>query len=137
MSRPLPWYKEGLRFSCTECGKCCTGAPGAVWLNEEEAQKIAAYLNLPPDRFLRRIDGRLSLKERRGKEGHDCIFLKGKRCTVYPVRPKQCRTFPWWPQNLKSKEAWKRAAGECEGISDGAPLVPYEKIKENLDEHCS
>ena len=23
---PEPWYKDGLRFKCTGCGDCCTGA---------------------------------------------------------------------------------------------------------------
>ena len=36
-----PWYKEGLRFKCTECGKCCTGAPGYVWVNKEEVAEMA------------------------------------------------------------------------------------------------
>src|SRR5438105_3224904 len=27
-----PWYQDGLRFSCTRCGHCCTGEPGFVWV---------------------------------------------------------------------------------------------------------
>ena len=30
------WYAEGLRFACTGCGDCCTGEPGAIWVNEDE-----------------------------------------------------------------------------------------------------
>ena len=26
------WYRDGLRFECTRCGACCTGAPGYVWV---------------------------------------------------------------------------------------------------------
>jgi Fe-S-cluster containining protein len=37
-----PWYKEGLRFKCTACGDCCTGAPGFVWVNKEEMEALAA-----------------------------------------------------------------------------------------------
>ena len=25
-----PWYNDGLRFTCTRCGHCCTGEPGFV-----------------------------------------------------------------------------------------------------------
>src|SRR5262245_18529291 len=25
-----PWYQDGLEFTCTRCGKCCTGEPGFV-----------------------------------------------------------------------------------------------------------
>ncbi|MFM1805538.1 MAG: hypothetical protein RL136_2417, partial [Planctomycetota bacterium] len=30
-----PWYAEGLRFECTQCGNCCSGGPGAVWFTPE------------------------------------------------------------------------------------------------------
>ncbi|KAG7395592.1 hypothetical protein PHYBOEH_003466 [Phytophthora boehmeriae] len=32
------------------------------------------------------------------------------------ARPTQCRTFPWWPQNLVSDYDWQVAAADCEGI---------------------
>ena len=41
-----PWYKDGLGFQCTQCGDCCTGAPGYVWINAAEiafASYSAAY----------------------------------------------------------------------------------------------
>jgi hypothetical protein len=44
-----PWYKDGLRFTCTGCGDCCTGAPGYVWVNKEEIEALAAETNNTPD----------------------------------------------------------------------------------------
>lgn len=32
----LPWYAPGLSFTCTQCGNCCTGEPGVVWVSDEE-----------------------------------------------------------------------------------------------------
>jgi len=114
------WYKKGLRFKCTECGQCCTGTPGTVWINEEEINKMAAYLNISNEEFIKRyarlIKGRLSLREL-PRQSYDCIFLKEKKCEIYPVRPKQCRTFPWWLENLASKESWEEAARRCEGMN--------------------
>ncbi|WP_296458322.1 hypothetical protein [Rubinisphaera sp.] len=43
----MSWYKDGLKFECTQCGNCCTGGPGAVWVSEEEIQAIAEYLEKP------------------------------------------------------------------------------------------
>lgn len=132
---PTPWYREGLRFECTGCGKCCTGSPGYIWLDEDEVEAIAAYLDLTIQEFgqkyLRRVKGRLSLLEL--PKSYDCVFLKGKQCQIYPVRPTQCKTFPWWPQILQSEEDWKNAAHFCEGIKSDAPLVPFNKIKEQLE----
>jgi Fe-S-cluster containining protein len=129
-----PIYAEGLRFKCTECGKCCTGGPGAVWMTRTEIIRMAEYLELEmfefARRYLRKIGGRFSLKES-GPE-YDCVFLEGKRCTVYPVRPVQCRTFPWWPNNISSPKGWAAAAAECEGISPDAPVVPREEIEKQL-----
>lgn len=127
-----PWYAQGLNFKCTGCGQCCTGSPGYIWVNEEEIQHIARYLNLRIDefsrRYLRRVKGRLSLLEL--PKSYDCIFLKDKKCQIYPVRPTQCRTYPWWPQHLTSEKEWREAASCCEGIQPEAPLVPLATIEE-------
>lgn len=128
----MNWYKEGLRFECTGCGQCCTGAPGYVWLSAQEIDAMATHLNISKEEFMRRytrsIFGRHSLIE--DKKNFDCIFLKDKKCEVYSVRPKQCRTFPWWKENLASKASWKEVAERCEGIdAPGAPVVPFEKIE--------
>lgn len=133
----LPWYKEGLRFKCTECGKCCTGSPGYVWVNEAEIAAMAEFLNISIEAFsrkyLRQKNNRYALIEKKSQGNFDCIFLKDKKCSIYPVRPAQCRKFPWWKENLNSEESWKLAAQECEGINDDAPLVPYSKINEVLN----
>jgi len=114
----LPWYKDGLRFKCTGCGKCCTGSPGYVWINESEIKALSEYLNIAPEEFVRRythkLGGRLSLKE--DPNNFDCVFLKSNCCTVYDNRPQQCRTFPWWNENLKSRQAWAETAARCEGV---------------------
>jgi len=128
------WYKEGLRFECTGCGKCCTGGPGYAWVTPEEIENIAKYLDMPVNDFVkkycRKVQGRWSLTEI--KPEYSCVFLKEKRCTIYPVRPTQCRTFPWWKENLSSPEAWAEAAKSCEGIRDDAPVVAFGKIQESF-----
>ncbi len=132
-----PWYKTGLEFQCTECGGCCTGAPGYVWVSDNEIEQMAAFLDLSTEefskRYLRFVNDRMSLKETHPH--YDCVFLKDKKCTIYSVRPKQCRTFPWWPQNLKSKQDWEEAAKHCEGIRKQAAKVPFNAIEEQLAIH--
>ena len=127
-----PWYEDGLRFKCTGCGQCCTGSPGYVWFSPEEATAIAEFLKIPLEEFLQkhthRIGNRLSLREH--PRNYDCVFLKEKRCTIYEVRPKQCRTFPWWSENLESQESWKETAARCEGVNHpDAPLISLEEIR--------
>ena len=131
----IPWYKDGLKFKCTECGKCCTGSPGHVWLSDDEIIAMAEHLKLSIDdfamRYLRLVNGRIALLE--DPRTYDCIFLKDKKCQIYSLRPKQCRTFPWWQRNLKSREDWNEAASYCEGINPAAPIVPIEVITKQLN----
>ncbi|MDE0739852.1 MAG: YkgJ family cysteine cluster protein [Planctomycetota bacterium] len=123
-----PWYREGLSFSCTRCGDCCTGAPGYVWVEPTEIDALAKHFGLSVDnfgeRYLRKVGRRYSLIE---KPGGDCVFFD-KGCSVYPARPTQCRTFPFWRSNLKSERAWDELADECPGIGQGK-LFPVEEIE--------
>lgn len=126
------WTHEGLQFECTGCGKCCTGSPGYTWMSDSEIVAIAQHLGISvqefADRYLRKVGSRWSLRE--DPQNFDCVFLKDNKCEIYSVRPTQCRTFPWWLQNLTSEEAWCRAAESCEGIGRGE-TVPYKVIEEN------
>ena len=40
-----PWYAGGLRFACTQCGNCCTGGPGFVWLTYADMLRTAGELD--------------------------------------------------------------------------------------------
>lgn len=133
----LPWYKEGLCFECTECGKCCSGPSGYVWVTEEEIKEMAKFLKMTEElfrrKFVRQRQNRYALVERKSLDGqYDCIFLKEKKCTIYEARPRQCRTFPWWKENLQSEQSWKVAAQSCEGIHDDAPRFTLEEIERQL-----
>src|SRR5204862_2902485 len=75
------WYADGLKFTCSQCGNCCTGGPGFVWISKQEIVRLAEHLKITAEqvveRYCRKIDGRFSLKERRTPAGnYDCIFLK-------------------------------------------------------------
>ena len=126
-----PWYKGGLRFACTACGACCTGEPGAVWVDpaEEAALAEATGLSVPAFRLrhTRLIDGRLSLRE---KPNGDCTLLNTgtRHCGAYAARPVQCKTWPFWDSNLTSPAAWEQTKRECPGAGKG-PLVPLEQIE--------
>ncbi len=140
------WFAEGLSFSCTQCGNCCSGSPGYVWFNAQEAQAMADFLKLDVATFLRRhahtVDGRWSLNERKQPDGnYDCVFLRrddsGKAlCSVYNVRPQQCRTWPFWPELLSSPTAWDRATRKCPGMNHGR-FYPVEMVRIIRDSNTS
>ncbi|TWT90458.1 Flagellin N-methylase [Pseudobythopirellula maris] len=117
-----PWYHEGLRFKCSGCGDCCTGAPGYVWLNKADIEAMAAETGLEvaefESRYVREVGVRKSLIE---YDNGDCVFFdpKSRGCTVYQARPRQCRTWPFWDSNLKSPETWAETCEACPGSGKG------------------
>lgn len=124
---PLPprsprWFETGLRFGCTACGRCCTnhGDYSRVYLREPEAAAIAHHLGLAPEAFLRshcrREDGWLLLRS----DGAACRFLDAAgRCSVYPVRPVQCRTWPFWQEALDPRVWDEEVRAICPGAGTG------------------
>ena len=127
-----PWHADGLRFKCTGCGDCCTGAPGYVWVNQAEVEALARRLEMPVDeferKFVREVGVRRTLKE---LKNYDCVFLDGetRKCTVYEDRPRQCRTWPFWNSNVKSPMAWEQTCAVCPGSGHGK-LYSIEHIEE-------
>jgi Fe-S-cluster containining protein len=128
------WYSGGLRFRCTMCGKCCTGAPGFVWVTDEEVAAIADFLHVPHAEMLglhtRVVQGERSLRER---ANGDCIFWDpSSGCTIYDVRPAQCRTWPFWESNIKTPAAWQHTCDICPGSGQGE-LIPAEEITRRMN----
>ncbi|MEZ6056928.1 MAG: YkgJ family cysteine cluster protein [Planctomycetaceae bacterium] len=127
-----PWYADGLAFECTQCGDCCTGSPGHVWVNDEEIAAIAQYLgkSVGEIRLLHTHPARGGVSLNDYANG-DCVFLdaKARNCTVYPVRPRQCRTWPFWNSNLEDPKAWKETCRVCPGAGRGQ-LYTLSEIEE-------
>jgi Fe-S-cluster containining protein len=131
----MPWYVSGLHFECMECGACCAGPnEGYIWVTRAEIQIIADFLKISTGQlrqnYLRRIGLRTTIIEHPNTK--DCIFLQGigsqKTCTIYPVRPSQCRSWPFWPSNLASPNSWNKVAQKCPGINRGK-LYSFEEIE--------
>lgn len=128
---PDLWYHAGLRFTCTQCGNCCTGSSGFVWVNDEEVRAIAAYLDKPAGEIrllhTRPAQGKVSLNEHLNG---DCVFLdpQTRGCRIYPVRPVQCRTWPFWEGNIRTPEAWQHTQTQCPGAGCGE-LVSLQEIE--------
>ena len=132
----MTWYQKGLYFKCLKgCANCCTGAPGYVWLDDSEIEKISEHLKLSKKDFLkkytRQIGKKISLIE--DFKNYDCCFLKDKKCQIYDARPEQCKTYPFWKSNLKSSKNWQDEKSYCPGIDkkDGK-LFSLDEINKKI-----
>jgi len=126
-----PWYRRGLRFECIGCGKCCTGEPGYVWVNKAEIEALATLLQISVEKFLKRYVRQVGIRKSLIElPNGDCIFFDNDRrmCQVYKARPRQCRSWPFWPANLSSPKAWQQTADFCLGCNRGQ-IISLDEIK--------
>jgi len=135
----VAFYAKGLRFECTGCGDCCrarNGKPSWVYVTIDERRRLAAHLKLRTSEFTRRYCAKTLGFYHLKNPNHDCLFLQGGRCGVYAARPGQCRTFPFWRENM-TPEAWNGSvARECEGINKGRRWTRAE-IERRLEDEAS
>ena len=128
--------QSSLPFECTSCGKCCQTkgsvwmSPQDVrqasdWLQMEESTFISRYAShtLDPTRTNQLTTTTTAttatstatttnsntspwVRLRNNSQEH-CIFLTiDKKCQIYPVRPIQCKTYPFWTNVMSSKQSW-------------------------------
>lgn len=143
------WYKKGLFFKCQACSKCCYGFKGYVFLSKKDIDKISKFLKISKEDFLKKYTRKvlnkiqnkykykykISLKEL--SNTFECIFLKDKKCQIYKVRPSQCKTYPFWEENLKSKKDWEeKVLRNCIGSHEKTTIYTYQEIEEILNIKC-
>ena len=138
--RKEKWYSDGLAFDCQGCGNCCSGPDeGYVWISPTEITAAAEFMKISADEFKKQYAHRVGLKYslREKQPSKDCVFLEpnpngSKGCTIYPVRPLQCRTWPFWKENLHSARSWGAAADGCPGMNRGNCYAPddIEKVRD-------
>lgn len=113
------FFDNGIRFQCQRCGACCTGEPGTIYVEQSEIPRIAHFTGIPLhdiiEKFLYPFRDSYSIRE--DQEGR-CFFYNNG-CTIYPVRPNQCRSFPFWLENLRSEKEWRWVSDRCPGIGRG------------------
>ncbi|HLC23137.1 MAG TPA: YkgJ family cysteine cluster protein [Dehalococcoidia bacterium] len=133
MKKVKRFYDEGIRFECQGEGKCCLsrGRYSYVYLSFGDRKRLAAHFGMSVEAFTkayaRRTDGLVHLDY----PEKDCPFFKENRCDVYEARPWQCRTWPFWPENMR-RDVWEReVATYCPGIGKGR-LYTAEEIEEIL-----
>jgi len=143
-TRPLDqapfWMNDnGLKFSCTGCGRCCQN-DGVVWLDSDEFVDMTNLLQLSQNEMLDQyvdsiMNGWVKLKNKPTPPGDSsrsssrsssssndvgrCVFLAddGKTCSVYDARPVQCRSYPWWPKLVHNETTWLAEACLPESVA--------------------
>ena len=130
-------YNEGIRFECQGSSNCCVsrGTYGFVYLSINDIKKLANYTKLNIANFLNlycdKTNGFTHLKEK-NKDGN-CLFLNNTKCSVYRARPTQCKTWPFWSENMNAKTWNKEISKFCPGVGKGK-LINKSEINKNIKE---
>ena len=122
------FYKKGIRFKCQGTGRCCKSGKldGYVYLTLEDCRQIANYLGLSTHKFIKRYAAKTKNEFHFKQLKLDCPFLKKNQCSIYKVRPFQCRTWPFWPENMK-RDIWEQEVKKvCSGIGKGKLYTMHE-----------
>ena len=131
-------FKDGIKFECQSSGNCCVSrnSYGYVYLSINDLKRFSKYFNLSikdfKSQFCQTTDGFVHLTEKNSLNGK-CIFLKNNRCSVYESRPSQCRTWPFWNENMNAKVWNENISINCPGIGKGKK-VRSDIIKKFLKE---
>ena len=126
MPREEVIQRKGFAFTfspgaCERCqGRCCNGESGTIFVNGSEIRTISKFLGIGiselMEEYLVKVSHKFSIREIRTNTNYACIFYEKEknRCSIYPVRPHQCRTFPFWGY---FRDRPQEAARECPGVS--------------------
>ena len=106
-------------------------------ITEKEIETIAAYIHTDPDTFVEnycQISGGKRILAQVGDMY--CIFWDGL-CTIHPVKPRMCKTWPFIESILVDTSNWYIMASLCPGIRTDVPnriikKCVTEKLSRNL-----
>ncbi len=102
-SKPVE-LSDRVRFRCKRCAECCRHVEGSVVIESLDAFRISKHLKIGIEEFYDKYTDMFILEDTiypifalktTGKD-KECIFLKGKRCTIQDAKPRTCRMYPFW-----------------------------------------
>jgi len=91
--------KSKIHFQCQQSGQCFHH--NEVMLNPYDIMEMAKFMNMPSAEFFRKYvsiriggDSQLTIAMLLQIQSGECAFLKDRKCSIHPAKPKICRAFP-------------------------------------------
>lgn len=118
------------KIDCLSCANCCKHH--SPRFNRTDIKRISKYLNMKEGEL---ITTYLQIDEDEDYvvQSLPCPFLGAdNKCTIYEVRPKDCRRFPYTDEDVLIKQAQLtiKNSAICPAV-----YASLEKIKEITDSH--
>ncbi|MBF0452812.1 MAG: YkgJ family cysteine cluster protein [Candidatus Magnetomorum sp.] len=121
-------------FHCQQCGDCCKGY-GGTYVTDADIQKISHYKHVPLEQFIEKYCVKSGTKYvlAQAENGY-CIFFDNKLCTIHPVKPRMCRSWPYIESVLVDPGNWAIMGSCCPGINTHAPL---ERVTQTIKQEMA
>ena len=89
-----------------------------------DAQAISSATSKPVESFATELSGHepYVYEMRKTVEDGKCLYLKGRDCSIYNLRPLVCRFYPFELTTAKDGKHRFFCTGECPGIGKGKNL---------------
>ena len=128
--KPERFYdrENGLCFTCQAgCAACCK-ISGKVEISDQDVVRMAQHIGVEEHVFRQKYTrGNKKSLELEELETGPCVMLDANdRCSVYEVRPLQCRTYPFWDEVIANDFTWLLERDFCPGIDKGQRFSPEE-----------
>jgi len=103
-------------FKCIHCGHCCRNE-GSVFFTDSEIMDISDFMGINHREFKEQFLTFSSFGyAHHVLKGEHCVFLKNNLCSINSVKPKQCKTFPYWKEYISKDGKLKDFNRHCKGI---------------------
>ena len=146
MSKPeseSPWYQDGLAFSCTRCGACCTGAPGYVWVSPEEIGRLAEFRGQTARRVRREVRAPGWAAVQPDRKTRRRLYFLGQGQAARSTLPGRCsvkrgrsgRKMSSCPKtgSTSDRSARARVTADCIRLRKSSRRFPGTKMTDALD----
>jgi Fe-S-cluster containining protein len=117
-SKKVPRSLRG-QFHCQRCGYCCHqhGEYAYVYVTPKDIDRIANHLGVSSDEATRKYTKRLPHGQTMRFEKKVCVFYTPEGCSIHRIKPEQCRTWPFWPENIANNGFKVGIRRFCPGIA--------------------
>jgi uncharacterized protein len=117
------------RIDCTKCANCCKTLRAEF--SKADVKRIADFKNVKPKDI---IDQYLDINEENASaymsKTVSCTFLEDNKCSIYEVRPKNCKDYPNTQKKDFSSRSYSHSANT---VTCPAVFHIVEQMKERFD----
>jgi len=80
------------QIDCTECGNCCKFLKPSV--TDKEIKRLSKIDGISAEDFEKKFVELDTFDQIKYLKDTPCKYLHDKKCTIYPDRPEECRSYP-------------------------------------------